>query len=156
MDSLAVILIIIGIGLLVLEIFIPSFGVTGLLGIVAILGGVILTAETFASGVIMFLSIMAVVLAMMFVFYKFIVSKRSPLILKDSVHEEEQRSDLNYFVNQTGVALTALRPSGKGDFEGVRLDVLTEGGFIQKGEQIVVTRIEGKKIIVESLKGSGE
>jgi len=35
-------------------------------------------------------------------------------------------------VGKTGVALTSLRPAGMGEFEGVRRDVVSEGGFIDK------------------------
>ncbi len=145
MEVIAVLLIILGVGLLIAEIFIPSFGLTGVLGLVAILGGVLMTAETVGEGLMLFVIIFVIVLILMFVAYRFVASKRSPLILKDSVKTPEPKSDLSYFVGMEGVALTILRPSGKGDFDGVRLDVLTEGDFIRKGCKIVVERIEGKK-----------
>lgn len=150
-SMLPVILILIGIGLLVAEIFIPSFGMTGLLGIVSIVGAIVLTAETLGQGIVMFLVILVVVLVLMFFAYRIVASRRSPLILKDSVKEEDAE-DLQYYLGKEGVALSILRPAGKGDFDGVRLDVLTEGGFIAKGSDIVITNIEGKKIFVKVVK----
>lgn len=149
MEVLAIILIIVGVALLIAEIFIPSFGVTGILGLIAIVAGILMTAETVGQGIMLFVIIFVVVLILMFVAYRFIASKRSPLILKENLRVPEPKSDLNYFLGMEGVALTILRPAGKGDFDGVRLDILTSGDFIKKGAKIVVTSIEGKKIFVE-------
>lgn len=151
MEVIPVILILLGIGLLVAEIFIPSFGVTGLLGIISIIGGVVMTAETVSQGIVMFLVILVIVLILMYIAYKYVVSKKSPLILKDSLNEESIVDDLMFFLGKKGVALTILRPAGKGDFDGVRLDVMTEGDFIKKNSEIVVSRIEGKKIFVKEI-----
>lgn len=154
MGTVAITLIVLGVALLIAEIFIPSFGVTGILGLIAILGGVLLTAETVLQGVMLFVVILVIVLILMFIAYRLVASKRSPLVLKDVLNEDVPKSDLNYFLNMDGVALTTLRPSGKGDFDGVRLDVLTEGDFIRKGSKICVSSIEGKKIFVkENLEG---
>ncbi len=155
-ETISIILILLGIALLVAEIFIPSFGMTGLLGIISIVGGIIFTADTVTEGIIMFMVILVIVLILMFVAYRFIASKKSPLILKETVKEDLEDNDLVFFVDKAGVALTTLRPSGKGDFDGVRLDIITEGDFIKKGTDIIVTRVEGKKIFVVELKVEGE
>jgi membrane-bound ClpP family serine protease len=156
METISIVLILLGIALLVAEIFIPSFGVTGVLGIISIIGGIVFTAETVAEGMIMFMIILVIVLVLMFLAYRFIASKRSPLVLKEIVNEDDSDNDLVFFIDKEGVALTTLRPSGKGDFDGVRLDVITVGNFIKKNQKIVVTRVEGKKIFVSELKVEGE
>jgi len=151
LELLSIIFILLGIALLVAEIFIPSFGVTGVLGIIAIIGGIVFTASSVNQGIIMFLVILVIVLILMFIAYKFVASRRSPLIQKAILNEENTNQDLPFFIDKVGVALTILRPAGKGDFDGVRLDVMTEGNFIRKDQAIVVTRIEGKKIFVNEV-----
>lgn len=151
MEWLSIVLILLGIALLVAEIFIPSFGVTGLLGIASIIGGVVMRADTFSQGIVMFLVILIVVMILMFIAFRFVASRRTPLILQDTLNEEEANKDLNYFIGKMGIALTILRPAGKGDFNGVRLDVITEGNFIKKDSVIEVSRIEGKKIFVKEV-----
>ncbi len=151
LEFLSIVFILLGIALLVAEIFIPSFGVTGVLGIIAIIGGIVFTASSVNQGIIMFLVILVIVLILMFVAYKFVASRRSPLIQKAILNEENTNQDLTFFIDKVGVALTILRPAGKGDFDGVRLDVMTEGNFIRKDQAIVVTRIEGKKIFVNEV-----
>ncbi len=151
METLPILLIASGILLLIAEIFIPSFGVTGGIGIVAILAGVIMTTNTIAEGVVMFLVILLVAIILMYLAYKFIASRRSPLIQKAQLNEEILKSDLSLLVGKTGTAVTALRPTGKGDFDGLELDVLTKGSFIQKGSNILIAEVEGKKIFVKGL-----
>ena len=151
METLPILLIAIGILLLIAEIFIPSFGVTGGIGIVAILAGVVMTTNTIAEGVVMFLVILLVAIILMYLAYKFIASRKSPLIQKAQLNEETLKSDLTLLIGRTGTAVTPLRPTGKGGFDGLELDVLTKGGFVQKGSKIVVTEVEGKKIFVKGI-----
>jgi len=151
METLPILLIAIGILLLIAEIFIPSFGVTGGIGIVAILAGVVMTTNTIAEGVVMFLIILLVAIILMYLAYKFIASRKSPLIQKAQLNEETLKSDLALLIGRTGTAVTPLRTTGKGGFDGLELDVLTKGGFVQKGSKIVVTEVEGKKIFVKGI-----
>ncbi len=52
------------------------------------------------------------------------------------------------FLGRTGEALTALRPSGVADIDGVRVDVITEGDFLEPGASVLVTHIDGARIVV--------
>lgn len=148
MDSIALVFIIIGIVLLIAEIFIPSFGITGVFGIIAIIIGVIFTADTFFGGMILFTIILAFSILLMFIAYKLFAKKGSPLILEESLRDDQSNMSLEFFVHKEGVAITPLRPAGTADIDGVRLDVLTQGEFIEKGSPVKVTSIQGKKILV--------
>jgi len=57
-------------------------------------------------------------------------------------------------VGRTGVALSALRPSGIARIEGQRLDVIAEGEFIEAGHPVRVVRVEGSRIFVASASAS--
>ena len=48
----------------------------------------------------------------------------------------------------TGIALTDLRPSGIADIDGVRVDVVTSGEYLPRGETIEVTSDEGYRRVV--------
>jgi membrane-bound serine protease (ClpP class) len=54
-----------------------------------------------------------------------------------------------------GVAKTILRPSGIAEIAGRRVDVVTEGRFIEFGERVRVIKVEGNRVIVEPAGGSG-
>ena len=79
---------------------------------------------------------------------------RSPLVNKQRFSREEgylSVQDMDYFAGHHGVATTVLRPTGTGDFDGVKLDVVTEGEFIERGTEITVVRVEGRRIVVRAL-----
>jgi membrane-bound serine protease (ClpP class) len=51
-------------------------------------------------------------------------------------------------VGKAGVALTALRPAGTAVFDGKRVDVVSEGTFVPKGEMVKVIAVEGLRVVV--------
>lgn len=58
----------------------------------------------------------------------------------------------NHLVGQVGTAISDLRPSGTvmlGDSEnGERVDCIAEGGFIDKGNTVIVTECRGPSLVV--------
>ena len=75
---------------------------------------------------------------------------KSRLVLKNEPRAEKKDSaDL---IGKTGIACTALRPSGIAEIDGTRINVVTEGDFIQSGETIRITKAEGNRIVVASAK----
>ena len=59
--------------------------------------------------------------------------------------------DLSELVNQTGLAYTNLRPSGKATIGDERLDVVTEGTMIDKYTPIRVIAVEGNRVVVREI-----
>ncbi len=57
---------------------------------------------------------------------------------------------LDHLVGQLGRALTPLRPSGLVDFDGRRLDGLSEDGLIPAGTLIRAVRVRGGQLIVRT------
>lgn len=53
-------------------------------------------------------------------------------------------------LNGTGTELTQLRPSGVAQINGQRVDVVTEGGLIERGTAVKVVAIEGARIVVRA------
>jgi membrane-bound serine protease (ClpP class) len=51
-------------------------------------------------------------------------------------------------LGKEGRALTALRPAGTAVIEGRKVDVVSEGDFVQPGEPVVVVREEGLRVLV--------
>ena len=74
---------------------------------------------------------------------------KTDLFLKEK-GEYELHEDMQILVGKTGVTTSVLRPAGIGDFDGVRLNVVTEGGFIEKGVPIQIVRVDGSKIVVRT------
>jgi len=47
-----------------------------------------------------------------------------------------------------GLAMTMLRPSGKGKFGDQIIDVITEGEFISAETPIIISQIDGMRVLV--------
>jgi len=69
------------------------------------------------------------------------------LFLKDR-EDLHTHQDMQVLIGKTGVTSSVLRPAGIGDFDGVRLNVVTEGGFIEQGKPIEIINVEGTRIVV--------
>ncbi len=57
-------------------------------------------------------------------------------------------------VGQRGVAVTTLRPSGVAEFEGRRVDVVTQGTFIAPGEPVEVVSVRGARVEVRPVRAA--
>jgi membrane-bound serine protease (ClpP class) len=69
----------------------------------------------------------------------------------DKKHGYTAFAEKNYqqWINKTGVAKTTLRPAGKAVIDGILLDVVSQGDFINKNSQIKVVHIDSNHIVVE-------
>jgi membrane-bound serine protease (ClpP class) len=47
-----------------------------------------------------------------------------------------------------GMTLTPLRPAGIGLFDGERLDITSEGGYVPANTPVIIVRVEGNQLIV--------
>jgi membrane-bound serine protease (ClpP class) len=52
------------------------------------------------------------------------------------------------WLGKTGTAISPLRPAGIAEFDGARVDVVSDGGFVDAGSRIEVTRVDGNRIVV--------
>lgn len=151
-------LLIAGFVLIGIELVVPGFGAPGITGIICLVGGVFLVTNSLEEGilvtvvVIVVLSILMAVIIGLMHYRKF----KSPIILDTEVRPENgylESSDLNYLLGREGIATTDLRPSGKGNFDGIELDIISEGVYITKGSRIVIHKINANKLTVRALEG---
>ena len=148
----AITCLVLGLGLMIYEMFTPGFAVPGITGLILLVLSVVLTAQSLSQALIMIVLIL-IVLSLVIALRSVTSGRlsRSPLVLKERATKEDgylSTQDMNYFVGRHGVATTVLRPAGTADFEGVKLDVVTEGEFIEKGRPLEVIRVEGRRIVV--------
>lgn len=74
---------------------------------------------------------------------------RSPFILRSPPSAQEREGELAELVGRTGRATTELRPAGKVDVGGQRLDAVSARGWTEKGSAVRVTRVAGGQVVVE-------
>jgi membrane-bound serine protease (ClpP class) len=156
---LPVILFTAGLLLIVFEIFIPEFGLAGIVGIVLLIGGLHWTIGDI-SQTIRDLS-MAVIITAILVIYLirkgYSLANVNKLILQTNLADEfengekPEKSVVNLQPGLVGKTQTPLRPSGKvsfDDYEGPSFDVLSTEGHISKDTPVVIEKVQGTKILV--------
>ena len=80
---------------------------------------------------------------------------KSPIKLDTEVQGKDlfiDGKDMEYLIGKKGEAATDLKPSGKGEFDGVKLDILSEGDYIKKGATLEITEIKNNKILVREVR----
>lgn len=148
-----VVMMLVGVGLLVFEMYIPGFGVPGISGIVLLVVSFVLLGPTLAQGLVLF-AILAAILCVALSICLYSASKgrlsKSKLVLNDVAvpADTAENNDLNYFIGREGVTHTPLRPAGIGEFDGVKLNVVSDGEFIGKDKSIRVLSVKGNRIVV--------
>ena len=151
---ISITLFVIGIGLLIVEMFEPGFGFFGIFGVLSLIGCIFVTASTVTEGVMLTAFFFVIILIMIGIFL-FLFSKGklpAKLVLKDSESKTDGYSgtkDLNGYVGKTGVVTTICRPVGNVDFDGVKLEVVSIGEFIEKGTTVEVIEVEGNRVVVK-------
>lgn len=77
---------------------------------------------------------------------------KSPVTLRKSLTRENgvtsQDLGLQSLIGKYGETLTTLRPSGKARIDKRRLDVVSAGDYIEKGAKVVVSTVDGNRIVV--------
>ena len=152
MNFVWLILLIIGFALVVVEMYIPGFGFPGITGTICLIAGVALYAKT---DIIAWLVMTVIIVSLLCVALSISIRSaakgrlaKSKLVLNEVSTSEVGENDLSYYVGKSGCATTVLRPAGIGEFEGVKLNILSNGEYIAEGARITVTRVEGNRIFV--------
>ena len=146
------ILLIVGFCLVVVEMYVPGFGFPGIAGGICLITGIALYAKT---DVVAWLVMTVIIVALLCVALSISIRSaakgrlaRSNLVLNEVSASEVGENDLSYYVGKTGSATTVLRPAGIGEFEGVKLNILSDGEYIPEGARVTVTKVEGNRIFV--------
>lgn len=170
-ESWEIILFVIGITLLLIEVFVtPGFGVAGIGGALLILGalmaslipnvGVIWpsTADITRAALTMSASIvLMVVLASTMGRYlpksnRFNMLVLQPVLSSATGYSSAATDDA--LMGRTGIAVSTLRPSGTVEIDGRRIDVVAPGLFVTSGTPIEVTRVRGGLVEVRPVRGA--
>ncbi|MBM4084800.1 MAG: serine protease, partial [Planctomycetes bacterium] len=162
-----ILLFVVGIAFIAAEIFLlPGTAVLGLLGVVIMLIGLVLSfqdfvlpavpyetdvlwSNVFKIGCSFVAAIIGFVLIARFlpgvpVVNRIILMAAENAELGFTVEKPEEKR----LVGKSGMALSTLRPSGRAEIDGQPVDVVAEGDFIPAGQPIVVAEVKGTRIVV--------
>lgn len=149
-NPIALAALIVGYVLLVIEMCVPGFGVPGVLGTVLAVLGLFLAQPTLLQALVLVAVYVALLLIALAICLRSMAHGRlskSRLVLKE-VSNGAGSGDPAHLIGKTGAARTPLRPAGIAELDGVRLNVVTEGDFIEKGASVRVVRASGNRVVV--------
>ena len=149
--AIIVTLLILGVVLLFLETLLPGL-VAGIAGIVCLLAAVLLGYRDSARlGNLVLAIVLLGALVGVFLWLKFFPESRVARRFISQGAVGELGVEKPELLNGTGIALTQLRPSGVASINGQRVDVVTEGGLIERGAAVKVVEVEGSRIVVRAV-----
>jgi membrane-bound serine protease (ClpP class) len=151
-----------GVLLLLAEVFLlPGFTLAGIAGILMLVGGLGLTlvgagatmsAVVTALGRVAISILIALAGAVALLRYLPRLPFGRRLVLQTGMEADDgyvsaPDSDRQW-LGRTGTAVSPLRPAGIAQFDDARVDVVSEGSFIDAGTSVEVTRVDGNRIVV--------
>ncbi len=157
----SLLLLILGFGLILLEIFvIPGINIFGIVGFCAMSAGVWYAYAKLGTGSAAAVAVLG--LGGTFLLVRLLMRVRAwhRIVLdtdtgKDRGYDSSAPglADLN---GLSGEALTPLRPAGRAKIGERIIDVVTDGDFVSTGEPIEVVEIGGNRVVVQKSADKGE
>jgi len=156
-----------GLGLILLEVFvIPGFGVAGISGIILVIVSMFLSMvgpnpfldfNAVSTAIIRLTVGLVAALVLIFLLARFLPKSN---VFKKFILSEEEKADAGYtsrsnfseLLGAEGKSLTTLRPAGTAEINGKRIDVVTDSEYIEHGKPLVVTAVEGMRVVVREKK----
>ena len=153
----AIICLLFGSAMVILETVLPGFGLPGISGIVLLCAGTYFLGK--AGGALIAVIVMVLLLIALLVLAFSILHSaasgrlsRSKLFLRARDLAEHSNGTEKSMIGETGIATSTLRPAGIGNFDGRRMSVVSDGAFIEEGTSIVVIREEHGALVVHPVK----
>lgn len=151
-----IICVLAGVILLIVEAFMPGFGVPGISGIILLLAGVAMTWYEYGAmvGLGTTVAVLALVGVAISVSLKSASSGRlskSDLILNDTETPPPENADMQLLVGKEGVVKNTLRPVGTAEFDCGKLHVTSDGEYVSEGQKVRIVRVEGTQIFVNKI-----
>ncbi len=165
-------LFLVGVALLTVElVFLPDFGVVGVLGLICMLAGMLLSMTQRLPGGPwlpawgdLHLPFVNLAIALAGTVAAGLLAGRflpSTTLFRRLVLEQATLRDQGFsaspsdpsLVGMTGRALAPLRPSGPARFGERRLDVISQGAFLETGARVRIVEVHGNRVVVEPVAG---
>ena len=151
MTVLIIALLVLAIVLLICEaLILPGFGVAGLAGVAALAGAITVSflhlGPLWGSGAL--IASLGIALGTLWLLPRTHAGRA--LVLKQVHANSAAPPELVGLVGRRGRALTVLRPAGAAEFDGQRVDVVTDGDFVEAGTPVRVVDVQGARVVVHA------
>jgi membrane-bound serine protease (ClpP class) len=158
---LAFVLIFLGILFILLEALVPG-GILGILGAIAMAGGVALAFNSSEYGyAALAFAVVGAIVALILVF-KVVRKSRlgRSMVLDQNASADQgyvaQTTEDEAFVGRVGQTVTMCRPAGIATFDGRRVDVVADGMFIEAGVSVKVIAVDGNRMVVAAIENTDQ
>lgn len=155
----SILLLALGLGVIFLELFVPSAGVLGVLAAVLIISGIIVAFLSSVQAGVIVLTITAITLPLLIgllikVWPNTPVGRRvliGTVKEEDVLPKDEHYQEIKSLDGKVGFAKTKMLPSGMVVIDGKSYDAISDGFAIEPGEQIQVVAIKTNKVLVRKV-----
>ena len=157
---IAMIILLFGLCLCMIELIVPGFGIFGILGGLFTIGGVV-ARLIIGTNVIQFLClVILIVLVVVVAILLVVILAKVGLLGKISIIQSQTAIPTTYdkpskeqkkLIGKVGFAETVFKTSGKLKLDGNVYDAVSEGEYIEKGSKIKVVAIKNNAIIVKKM-----
>jgi membrane-bound serine protease (ClpP class) len=154
-----VILVLLGLALLLLEAFIPSYGILGTCSILAVLAGigVAFYGDSTYGAILLAASIFAIPIAIALLIKWWPKTPIGRRVLLNTPMGDEVLPDnplrrtLRELIGKTGKAKSVMLPSGAVTIDGRVIDAVSEGMTIEAGQWVRVIEVRGNRVVVRAI-----
>ncbi len=146
-----------GLLLMTIEFFIPGFGIFGVSGIAMLILSILMLSPSLEVTLASFTVAIIMSLVLGAVAFKFIKKSSfwKKIVLQPMGTAKEQSREIAALaveIGMEGKTITKLRPSGHVLLDnGQQVSVVTDGHFIDENEKILVSGLEGNRIVVKRI-----
>ncbi|MFA5575753.1 MAG: NfeD family protein [Tissierellaceae bacterium] len=149
----SLILFVTGLILLIIEAIVPGFGLPGIGGIILVLVGTVLAMESMKIALLsLSIAILITTIVTVILIKMGFKSKMLNRIVLDTEHRDEKGylsvDSAQEYMDKEGITITELRPTGFIEIDGIKMDALSDQGFIPKSTPVKIVRVEGSKLFV--------
>ena len=159
METLGYLLVLGGLLVMAAELLLPTGGILLAIGIGGVIAGVAMTFSYDTTRGIILLVALCVILPtvgplLLYYWPRTPIGRRLVLTTREddaAIANMPVNLELEGLRGRYGKALSALRPSGVTDFDGQRVDTLSEGGFIEAGKWVRCVDVRAGRVIVREI-----
>jgi membrane-bound serine protease (ClpP class) len=160
---LAIALLIVGLLLLLAEVFIPSGGILGTITVALLIGAIVYAWSAWGRSQprvfwLFVATLMVLVPSTLIGAFRVLPQTRfgKRVLLEAPAPERlepfaDETARLERFVGRIGKALSALNPGGMVTIDGNRLHAFTEGLVVERHEPIRIVAVRGTRVLVRSI-----
>lgn len=146
-----------GFTLLILELFVPSFGLLGISGIYLLIESFLALKNIENASLYVIISLISSTI-IGFILGKIFFKNmdKNKLVLHSSFNDIkgnklQNKINKEALLNSEGVVEKVLRPAGTIKIDGIIYNAVSNGNFISKGKKVVVEKIENSQLYVREI-----